>query len=78
MQPTESSPVSSSSSKKVLPSSPVCLWPVRTRMWDTLHHRKSANKMPHTAEAGMKMSENRPGRYAPWDCHNIVAVIVTV
>lgn len=47
-------------------------------MWETLHHRKSANKMPHTDETGMKMSENRPGRYAPWDCHNIVAVIVNV
>ena len=76
MQPTESSPVSSSSSRKVLPSSPVCLWPVRTRIMDTLHHRNSAKMIPQTADTGMKMSENRPGNSAPWAWANMVAISV--
>lgn len=75
LQPTESSPVSSSSSKKVLPSSPVCLCPERTRMWDTLHHRKSAKMMPRAADTGMNMSGNRWGRVAPWECHSMVAIL---
>ena len=75
MQPTESSPVSSSSSKKVLPSSPVCLCPVRTRMVDTLHHRNNAKMMPRAADTGMKMSGNRCGRAALCACHSIVAML---
>ena len=75
LQLTESSPVSSSSSKKVLPSSPVCLCPERTRMWDTLHHRNSAKMMPKAADTGINMSGNRWGRIAPWECHSMVAIL---
>lgn len=69
---TDSSPVSSSSNRKVRPSSPVWRWPERTFTPDTRHHRKSAKMIPNALATGTKMSGTKSGSKAS-DDHSIVA-----